>query len=84
MDLTLAESVLDVYWSVLIPIGVLCCMDVMYSPPFSQFFVNCGAFVDRAGDHPVSSALMSLFKYIWSPARYVHATQWLHCTSPAV
>jgi len=43
------------------------------SPPFSQFFLRCGAFIDRAGrrDCPVSTALMHLLSDIWSPSWYL-------------
>jgi len=45
------------------------------SPPFSQFFLHCGACIDRAGQHdrPVSRALMSLLNDIWSPLWYLHS-----------
>jgi len=43
------------------------------SPAFSQFFLRCGAFIERAGqqERPLSSALMKLLNDIWSPSRYL-------------
>jgi len=52
---------------------------VSVSPAFSQFFLHCGAFIERAGqqEHPLSSTLMNLLNDIWSPSRYLHSTQLL-------
>jgi len=56
------------------PISVRAVCGVVYvSPPFCQFFLCCGGFIDRSGqrDHPLSSALMSLLNDIWSPSWYL-------------
>ena len=50
------------------------------SPAFSQFFLHCGAFIERAGHQecPLSSALMNLLKEIWSPSWYLHIIAVVH------